>query len=157
MRPTFLLIAFVLLAACGSGQTPSTTTAGDDLPSQTATSTTVPATTSTMPSTTTTIAASTTTSSPSATSTTGAELPSVVIADGAVSGPESIEVTLGEEAVWEIRSDTAIEIHVHGYDLVYQLTPDETTEVRFLADVPGIFEVETHPGHQAVLEVVVEP
>ncbi len=94
---------------------------------------------------------------PPTVTTTEPDVPGLILAGGAVTGPEELRVTLGEEARWEVASDVAQELHVHGYDLVFELAPGEITEVRFVADVPGIFEVETHPGHERVVNLVVEP
>lgn len=94
---------------------------------------------------------------PATPATTGVEVPGVIIAQGEVDGPGSVEVTQGEEAAFAVTSDVELDLHVHGYDLVYEVGAGETVEVRFVADVPGIFEVETHPGHLVVVNLVVEP
>lgn len=109
------------------------------------------------PSPTTTSPTSTSPTTTSTTTSTSAELPGVIIAQGEVDGPDSVEVTLGEEAALAVTSDVELELHVHGYDHVYEVGAGQTVEVRFVADVPGIFEVETHPGHLIVVNLVVEP
>lgn len=39
-------------------------------------------------------------------------------------------------------ADVAEEVHVHGYDLFLDLEPGATGSLSFVADIPGIFEVE---------------
>jgi hypothetical protein len=50
-----------------------------------------------------------------------------------------------------VTSDVADEIHVHGYDLSTDVEAGGTAEVKFVADVPGIFEVELE---EAVIPLV---
>jgi hypothetical protein len=140
MCRSVILIAFVMtVTACGSDEPLSDTTG----PSRVET-------TSTFRETTTTTAPSvTTTSSPSITATTGLDI-DVEIAGGEAQGPDSFEVTLGDIVDIWILSDVDDEIHVHGYDLRFDLAAGAPFNLRFEADVPGVFEVETH-GLQAPL------
>jgi ABC-type glycerol-3-phosphate transport system substrate-binding protein len=139
MPRSVIFIAVVMtVTACGSDATSDTTSHPRD------------ETTSTFREASTTTAQSvTTTSSPAFTTTTGLDI-DVEIAGGEAQGPDSFEVTLGETVdVW-ILSDVDDEIHVHGYDLRFDLAAGSPFNLRFEADVPGIFEVETH-GLQAPL------
>ena len=61
-------------------------------------------------------------------------------------GPREVEVALGDQVVLEIVSDTADEVHVHGYDIEKRTGPGTPARVRFEATIPGVFEVETHSG-----------
>jgi len=61
-------------------------------------------------------------------------------------GPREVEVALGDQVVLEIVSDTADEIHVHGYDIEKRISPGAPARLRFEATIPGVFEVETHSG-----------
>ncbi len=76
--------------------------------------------------------------------------PSVVrfeVAHGKLAkGPREVEVALGDQVVLEFVSDTADEVHVHGYDIEKRISPDTPARVRFEATIPGVFEVETHSG-----------
>ncbi len=76
--------------------------------------------------------------------------PSVVrfqVAHGKLAtGPREVEVALGDQVVLEIVSDTADEVHVHGYDIEKRITPGAPARVRFEATIPGVFDVETHSG-----------
>lgn len=72
---------------------------------------------------------------------------------GEVIGPDVFEVELGEPVDIWIRSDVDDEVHVHGYDLIYDLGAGERLHLSFVADVPGIFEVEVHTGHTILFEL----
>lgn len=74
-----------------------------------------------------------------------------------MTGPDSIEVALDEDVLFTVTSDVAEEVHVHGYDLHFDLEPGVSTEVRFTADVAGIFEVELEGAHLHIVDVAVEP
>jgi heme/copper-type cytochrome/quinol oxidase subunit 2 len=78
----------------------------------------------------------------------------VTIANGEVQGgPLRLQVSVGQEIAFNVVSDTSEEIHVHGFDLLYDVAPGVATEVRFLADLPGIFEVEIH-GSETIIAVL---
>lgn len=77
------------------------------------------------------------------------------LVEGDVIGPDVLEVELGESVDIWIRSDVDDEVHVHGYDLVYDLEAGEPLHLSFVADVPGIFEVEVHTGHTILFELQV--
>ncbi|MGH2711203.1 MAG: hypothetical protein ACRDH9_08385 [Actinomycetota bacterium] len=66
----------------------------------------------------------------------------IEVEDGQVQGPERITVTLGDRISIEVEADVADEIHVHGYDLMFDTEPGEKVLVQFKADIPGIFEIE---------------
>ena len=61
-----------------------------------------------------------------------------------VAGPDRVEVSPGRAVRLEVTSDTADELHVHGYDKEAELTPGRPGSVSFTADVPGLFDVELH-------------
>lgn len=121
----------------------------------------MPRTTTAQPVTTTTSTSSTTappqttiTTDATATSTAAPEI-DVEIRQGEVSGPDRFEYAIGEQVSISVLTDTQYELHVHGYDLRYGLEPGMPLNIEFSADVPGIFEVETHPGHLLVFEIEV--
>lgn len=149
--PLFFCLA---LAACGNSEVAATSEA-TPVTSVVSTTTVAEVTTTsvTLPPTTTTDV----TTPPTAPPTTIPEVPALSVVDGEVEGPDTIRVVLGETAVFTVTSDVADEVHVHGFDLTYALEPGVTAEVRFLADVPGIFEVELHGAHVLLTQLVVEP
>lgn len=75
-----------------------------------------------------------------------------------VDGVQTIKVRKGDRARFEIRSpDTSDEIHVHGYDLYGNVTPDRAARFSFEAEAEGIFEVELHGSGEQIAELRVEP
>jgi nitrous oxide reductase len=98
---------------------------------------------------------------PSTTTTAGVDVDTgrnikIVVSGGEPEGgvlTESLE--LGERVTLTITSDAADEVHVHGYDLVAPLTPEEPAAVTFVADKPGIWEVELHDAGNVLLELQV--
>jgi hypothetical protein len=74
-----------------------------------------------------------------------------------VTGPEVIEVNLGSSVDLTISSSIDDVLHIHGYDLFFDLTAGEDTSIEFVADVPGIFEVELEGGHVPVFDLEVTP
>lgn len=141
MRVPALVALFALVVSACVSVTTNTT----DTPA--AASTTITTTTTTTPGATTTVADSTTTSTPP---------PLVEIVAGQVAGPEQIAVALGKTAEFRVVSDVHDELHVHGYDLVFELEAGVPLVISFTADIPGIFEVEVHTGHTHILEIMVE-
>lgn len=128
----------VVAVACGANEPVATTST----------------TTTTAPATTPTVSLSTSTSVPDVTTTTSLQV-DVELSGGEVTGPGTFEVGLGESVdVW-ILSDIDDEIHVHGYDLFYDLEAGVPHHLTFVADVPGIFEVETHRGQTRLFEIEV--
>jgi hypothetical protein len=80
----------------------------------------------------------------------------VQVRDGEVTPPaRRVQVALGAQVRLEVTSDVADEVHVHGYDEDLALAPGETGALTFAADLPGLFEVETHESGTllATLEV----
>lgn len=89
----------------------------------------------------------------SSTTTTTIEATLVQVRGGEVEGPDVIEVDLGATVgVW-VLSDTDGEIHVHGYDLTFEMSGGTPFQVTFVADVPGVFEVEAHTGHIHLFDI----
>lgn len=67
------------------------------------------------------------------------------LVDGGVQVPqEAPEVPRGTEVTLQITSDAPVEVHVHGFDAYVRLDGPGTGEVTFSADIPGVFEIETH-------------
>jgi heme/copper-type cytochrome/quinol oxidase subunit 2 len=133
--PGLFAVALVV-AACGGDAETNTTEAPT-----TTTTTTVAEATTTTPSET------TTTTAPAATTTTEAVDPytfDIGIDGTTVTGGGRISVPLGETVTLRFTSDVADEVHIHGYDLYVDLEAGGTVEVSFVADIPGVVELETH-------------
>jgi hypothetical protein len=63
---------------------------------------------------------------------------------GEVDGPTRTVVPLGEVVRLTVTSHAPDEVHVHGYDRTLDLQPGTPATVEFVADIPGVFEVELH-------------
>lgn len=82
----------------------------------------------------------------------------VSLAGGEVVGGVRTEVVPLDEAVRiEVSGDTEDEVHVHTYDLFGNVTPGEPAVIEFVADIPGVHEVELEGSHLLILELQVEP
>ena len=80
----------------------------------------------------------------------------VTVAAGAVSGDNGRqEVAVGDTVVVRVTSDQADEVHVHGYDNTVAVAPGETAEIQFVADIPGLFEVELESAGLLLTELAV--
>ena len=89
----------------------------------------------------------------------------LVISDRRVQLEEkTIRVTQGEsiELVWE--SDEAGELHLHGYDIGFEVSPDAAAIVSFKAHATGRFPITSHGwggehghGHEALIYIDVYP
>ena len=75
-----------------------------------------------------------------------------------------IRVTQGEtvELVWQ--TDESANLHLHGYDIEFSITPDEPTIIRLTAHATGRFPVTSHGfggghdhGHATLLYLEVYP
>lgn len=70
----------------------------------------------------------------------------VRLVDGRVDPfPGRVDVALGSTVVLRVETDIPAEIHVHGYDHSADAVPGAPARIEFVADVPGVFEVEAHP------------
>lgn len=81
----------------------------------------------------------------------------IEVEDGEVSGPGDVEVTQGERVRLVVEADISDEVHVHGYDLSAEVTPEEPAVIVFRADAPGVYEVELESAGLPLLELSVVP
>lgn len=81
----------------------------------------------------------------------------IEVEDGEVRGPGEVEVTQGERVRIVVRADVSDEVHVHGYDILGDVTPDEPAVIVFRADAPGVYEVELEGAGLLLLELSVVP
>jgi len=61
-----------------------------------------------------------------------------------VGGVSTIRVQRGETVLLRWRTDEPVLVHVHGYDIEANLTPDSPNVVRFVAAVAGRFPITAH-------------
>lgn len=57
-----------------------------------------------------------------------------------------VAVLKGDRLRWRISSDSAGELHLHGYRLSVHVQPGQTVELAFTAHATGRFPVEWHPA-----------
>lgn len=72
-----------------------------------------------------------------------------------VGGAVTLEVEVGGLVEFRITSDHDDELHVHGLDHYFELPAGEPVKVSFIAEAPGVFEIEGHHRHLLVVELVV--
>lgn len=142
------------LASCGGE---------DEVADQEPTTTVSVASTTTLGRSTTSLAATVPTSSiPGTTTTLAEEEPEVgdslvleIQGGEVVGGTTTISVELGSTVEIVVNSDAAVVVHVHGYDLFYDVVPGSAMEIMFTADVPGVFEIELERSHTLIAELEV--
>jgi hypothetical protein len=72
-------------------------------------------------------------------------IPTIHLKGGEViGGPQEIEVEKDSRARFDVRSDVAGEVHVHAYELFFDVVADRLNEIEFPASLEGSFEVELH-------------
>jgi len=74
-----------------------------------------------------------------------------------VGGVQKYTVQKGSTIDLTVKSDTADEVHFHGYDIHRDVTRNGTVNFRFPATIDGQFVVELENHKQQIAEVVVEP
>lgn len=94
---------------------------------------------------------------PGPTTTLAARLVDVVVRRGSVEGGGRHEVPLNERIRLRVTSDAAEEVHVHGYEHRFQVGPTGPAEITFIANLPGVFEVELEKTHRRLLSLEVKP
>jgi plastocyanin len=66
-----------------------------------------------------------------------------------VGGPAEIRVTHGDRVLLTVTSDAADDIHLHGYDIEKKVAPGQPAKFRFIAELEGEFEIESHVAEDA--------
>ena len=93
--------------------------------------------------------ATATRSSPAETATTF----EITVAGGEVTGGGRQRVEVGDRVRLVITADVSDHVHVHVYDLLEDVTPGEPVEIEFVADIPGVVEVELEDAQLTLLEL----
>ena len=78
-----------------------------------------------------------------------------VVGGKPVDGVQRFGVDAGDDVTIVVNGDTTDELHFHGYDLVVPFAPGQPGTITFEANIPGIFEVETHHHGDLVMELQV--
>jgi hypothetical protein len=71
--------------------------------------------------------------------------------------PGRVEVTQGGRVAVKLESDSAQEVHVHGYDLFVDVPAGGERTASFRANAAGVFEVELEGSHRLIFELEVSP
>jgi hypothetical protein len=71
--------------------------------------------------------------------------------------PGRVEVMQGDRVSIKLESDSAQEVHVHGYDLFVSVPGGGERTVAFPANAAGVFEVELEGSHRLIFELEVSP
>jgi hypothetical protein len=86
------------------------------------------------------------------------KVPTIVVEGGEpAGGVAELEYTRGELIRFDVESDIAEEVHVHGYDVIKDVEPGKTVSFEFPAEIEGGFEVELEGSHTQIAELTVEP
>jgi hypothetical protein len=72
-------------------------------------------------------------------------------------GVQDLEYARGEQVRFQVKSDIAEEVHVHGYDVIKDVAPGKPVSFDFPADIDGVFEVELEGTHTQIAELRVQP
>jgi len=151
-----LLIVFVVLRGHDDNSGSSSSA-----PQTTATSTGAGSTASDPASTSTATPTSSTGSTSTSTSTATTPEPAVqtvrVVNGQPAGGIKTISYTKGDQIRLKVQSDTADEIHVHGYDLKKDVTAGGSVEFDFKATIEGRFEVELENAGTQIAMLEVDP
>ena len=76
-----------------------------------------------------------------------------VVGGAPVGGHQRVEVDLGSVVALMFTSDTAEEVHVHGYDILRAVSDGHPTHFAFTAAIPGVFEVELEGSGRLLLQL----
>jgi hypothetical protein len=74
-----------------------------------------------------------------------------------VGGVQDLTYTAGDEARFDVEADVVEEVHVHGYDIIENVSPGKPASFEFPADIEGGFEVELEGAHVQIAELTVQP
>jgi hypothetical protein len=155
-----LLVVFVILRGNDDNGDPSSSSAPETTATQGSTTTGADSTASGSTSTSTSTSTSAPTTGSTSTATTPPE-PAVetvrVVNAQPAGGIKTISYTKGDQIRLKVESDTADEIHVHGYDLKKDVTAGGSVEFDFKATIEGRFEVELENAGTQIATLQVNP
>lgn len=72
-------------------------------------------------------------------------------------GVQRIVVGKGDSLRLVVSSDSAHEIHLHGYDVARDAAPGRPARFRLKTDIEGVFEIEVEDTGTKIGDLVVEP
>jgi hypothetical protein len=149
IRAALVAVTLLVVAACNGGS--GGTTADPALTTRAPTTTSRPQAT--------TVPADTATTSTTTTTTTTVPGFDLIEVDLTAPGddPGRVPVELGHTVRLVITADTTDEVHLHGYDIKASVAPGSPAVLDFVADIPGIFDVELEGTGQEIMQLQVAP
>jgi hypothetical protein len=72
-------------------------------------------------------------------------------------GIKRATVKKGDKVVLVVTSDVADEVHLHGYDLMKDVSAGGTVRIAFVASIPGRFEAELEDRGVQIADLTVNP
>lgn len=79
------------------------------------------------------------------------------VEEGRVEGPARIRASQGDRVAIEIKADVTDQVHVHTYDLFFDVSPNQDAQIRFRADITGVFEIELEDAGLPLTMLEVSP
>ena len=97
-------------------------------------------------------------SNSSDTSNASGRVPTIVIKNGKpVGGIRELTYNEGEQIHFKVDSDVSDEVHVHGYDIMKDVTAGGSVSFDFPASLEGVFEAELEGRKEQIIELTVNP
>jgi hypothetical protein len=85
-------------------------------------------------------------------------VPTIVVRDGEpVGGVRELTFYSDEAIRFRVTSDSAQEVHLHGYDVAKEVEPGGTVAFDVPADIAGIFGAELEDTEEQIARVTVRP
>jgi hypothetical protein len=81
----------------------------------------------------------------------------VAYRNGEVHGPARFTASQGESVTIVVRADVSDHVHVHGYDLMADVSPGAPGRIDFVADAAGVFEVELEDAGRLLFRLEITP
>ena len=81
----------------------------------------------------------------------------VTFRDGAVQGPTRFDVTQGDRVRIIVHADVSDEVHLHGYDLSDDVTPEDPARINFVANAAGVYEAELESAETLLFQLEIAP
>jgi len=86
------------------------------------------------------------------------EIAEIVIEAGQpVGGVAELEFKAGETMAFKVSSDSAEEVHLHGYDISRQVAAGDSTTFEVPATIEGVFEAELEQAVIPIAEISIVP
>ncbi len=81
----------------------------------------------------------------------------VVVRNGKVQGPDRPTATQGDRVRIVVRADVSDHVHLHGYDIMADVSPGRPTRIDFVAGAAGVFECELEDAGMPLFHLEILP